>query len=57
VSLWASIKLLVSTYHVSRPVGFSYSWVRGGPQTWKKMGLKGEEKPKTKQRVIKVFIY
>ena len=22
----------------SRPAGFSYSWVRGGPQTWKEIG-------------------
>jgi hypothetical protein len=24
--------------HLSRPAGFSYSWVQGGPQTWKEMG-------------------
>jgi hypothetical protein len=23
---------------LSRPVGFSYSWVQGGPQTWKEKG-------------------
>ena len=28
---------------VSRPAGFSYSWVRGGPQTWKEMGIKERE--------------
>jgi hypothetical protein len=26
--------------YLSRPVGFSYSWVRGGPRTWKEMGGK-----------------
>ena len=28
---------------ISRPAGFSYSWVRGGPQTWKEMGGKERE--------------
>jgi hypothetical protein len=27
-----------ASYFISCPAGFSYSWVRGGPQTWKKMG-------------------
>jgi hypothetical protein len=29
---------------VSRPAGFSYSWVRGGPQICKDMGLEEKEK-------------
>jgi hypothetical protein len=34
--------------NLSRPEGFSYSWVRGGPQTWKEMGGR-EGKQETKQ--------
>lgn len=34
--------------YVSRPAGFSYSWVQGGPQTWKKMGLEEKREVKTK---------
>jgi hypothetical protein len=33
---------------ISRPAGLSDSWVWGGPQTWKKMGLEEKEKLKTK---------
>ena len=39
---------------LSRPGGFSYSWVRGGPQTWKEIGG-GERRGETKKNVpIKV---
>jgi hypothetical protein len=41
---------------VSRPTGFSYSWVRGGPQTWKKMGGR-EGKQRPRRMPIKVSIY
>jgi hypothetical protein len=34
--------------YVFCPAGFSYLWVRGGPKTWKKMGLEGKEEQETK---------
>ena len=34
---------------LSRPARFSYSWVRGGPQTCKEMGLEEKEERMTKK--------
>jgi hypothetical protein len=44
---WYSYILEFVSNSVSCPAEFSYLWVRGGPQTWKKMGLEEKEKPKT----------
>jgi hypothetical protein len=36
--------ILTIDHSLSRPVELSYSWVRGGPQTWEKMGWERKEK-------------
>uniref|UniRef100_A0A8C6HNU9 palmitoyl-protein hydrolase n=1 Tax=Mus spicilegus TaxID=10103 RepID=A0A8C6HNU9_MUSSI len=36
--VYQCLTLVAVIPQLSRPVGFSYSWVQGGPQTWKKMG-------------------
>ena len=38
----------LSLFYIYRPAGHSYSWVQGGPQTWKKMGLEEKRETKTK---------
>jgi hypothetical protein len=42
------ISLFADDIIVSRSAGFSYSWVRGGPETWKEI-RGGERKQETKQ--------
>ena len=41
--IYLSVTVPVPCSFLSRPTGFSYSWVRGGPQTWKEMGIKERE--------------
>ena len=43
-------------FNKSRPAGFSYLWVQGGPETWKKMrGRKGEAEDQAIS--VKVSVY
>jgi hypothetical protein len=37
------LEVLFANAILSHPAGFSYSWVRGGPQTWKEMGGRKRE--------------
>jgi hypothetical protein len=43
--------------HLSRPAGFSYFWVRGGPQTWKEMGGRERETGDQEDCTYQGFLY